>query len=270
MKQYIYRDGRFVEDQMIGSENRGFRYADGFFETSLCRGKTIGYAKYRMRRIQDTIRYLRMSPTWEIQNLFERVGDVLPTAEQAYSRMRLSFVRSAEGYYLPDGAEVEVRLELKPYQSSSTNKKVKKVAIGKTVLPCDESGNHKLIAKHWQVLAALEAKDLGLDDLILLNQREELAECISGNLIVQREDKLLTPHADSGGLKGVVREALLSRYVIEEAQLTVDDLMNASGIYSTNSVSGLEPMEITIGSQLVKGRVNEDWLRILDEEAWTS
>jgi 4-amino-4-deoxychorismate lyase len=43
-------------------------------------------------------------------------------------------------------------------------------------------GNFKLLAKSEQVLLSIERQERDLDDLIVLNEKGEIVECISSNI----------------------------------------------------------------------------------------
>ena len=55
-----------------------------------------------------------------------------------------------------------------------------------------------------------EAHDRGFDEVVLLNEREEVAECTSANIFAVFGDQVYTPPLDSGCLPGITREILLS------------------------------------------------------------
>ena len=82
-----------------------------------------------------------------------------------------------------------------------------------------------------------------LFDTLLWNEAGELTEFTIGNLVIEQEDKLLTPPVASGLLPGTLREKLLEKGTIQEAVLTKADLQTASRIWLINSVRGWVEME---------------------------
>ncbi|HMD33198.1 MAG TPA: aminotransferase class IV [Candidatus Acidoferrales bacterium] len=86
-----------------------------------------------------------------------------------------------------------------------------------------------------------EAQKAGFDEVVLLNERGEVAECTAANVFAVRAGKVLTPPLASGCLEGVTRSVLLEiapRIGIpaEERRLTTDDLRGADEMFisSTN------------------------------------
>ncbi len=81
-----------------------------------------------------------------------------------------------------------------------------------------------------------ELKAEGADQTIYYNERGELTESTSMNLVLEMGGRFLTPPLSSGLLGGTYRARLLAEGRIEEAVLTVDDLRSADQIWLVNSV----------------------------------
>src|SRR6185437_3894849 len=114
----------------------------------------------------------------------------------------------------------------------------------------------------------------GFDDVLLLNERGEAAECTAANIYVARAGRLLTPPLSSGALPGVSRKVLLRAAprhgaLIEEAVLRPADLDAADEIFITSSTREVQPVAC-IGARAIPagpmaGRA-ADWLRQEIEE----
>ncbi len=81
--------------------------------------------------------------------------------------------------------------------------------------------------------------ELGVDEVVFLNERLELTEGSITNLFVQRDGTLLTPPLSSGLLPGTLRAELLATGKAAEQVLTLADLETAEAIWLGNSVRGL-------------------------------
>jgi len=75
-----------------------------------------------------------------------------------------------------------------------------------------------------------------VDDVILYNERGEVTEFTSANLVMHRDGQRLTPPVECGLLGGTFRQHLLDRNEITESIITVDDLKFADKITLVNSV----------------------------------
>lgn len=102
-----------------------------------------------------------------------------------------------------------------------------------------------------------EAQRDGYDEVILLNERGEVAECTAANVFCAKEGRVFTPPLLSGCLAGITREVLMEigpgkGVTIEERTLFPDDLYSADEVFisSTNrsmlNVSEIAGRKITI------------------------
>ena len=107
-----------------------------------------------------------------------------------------------------------------------------------------DSANRFLYHKttHREVYAAhrrvMEKRGADIYDVLLWNEREELTEFTTGNLVMRLDGNFWTPPRDCGLLAGVARAGSLREGVIHERVLTRDDLSRAEGIWLINSVRG--------------------------------
>ncbi|MFO7681479.1 MAG: aminotransferase class IV, partial [Chloroflexota bacterium] len=76
------------------------------------------------------------------------------------------------------------------------------------------------------------------DDVILWNERDEVTEASSSNIVVEMAGALLTPPVSCGLLAGTLREEMLENGRIREQVLTKEDLRQADAIFLINSVRG--------------------------------
>jgi branched-chain amino acid aminotransferase len=104
-----------------------------------------------------------------------------------------------------------------------------------------------------------EAQHAGFDEVVLLNERGEVAECTTANIFCVHHGHVLTPPLASGCLEGVTRGVLLEigashGIVVEEQTLFPEDLYAADEVFvsSTNrnliGVSEIEGHDIATSS----------------------
>jgi len=91
---------------------------------------------------------------------------------------------------------------------------------------------------HRQVYEAAKASRPDCDDVILWNERGELTEASSSNVVLALNDDLWTPPVACGLLAGTLREELLANGRIRERVLNKEDWQRASEVYLINSVRG--------------------------------
>ena len=85
-----------------------------------------------------------------------------------------------------------------------------------------------------------EAQKAGWTEVILLNERAEVAECTSANIFCVKDGAVFTPPLSSGCLEGVTRSVLLeiaprAGIAMSETTLTMDDLLGADEVFITST-----------------------------------
>jgi branched-chain amino acid aminotransferase len=85
-----------------------------------------------------------------------------------------------------------------------------------------------------------EAQKAGWSEVILLNERGEVAECTSANIFCVKDGAVFTPPLSSGCLEGVTRSVLLeiaprASVSVSEKTLTMEDLYGADEVFITST-----------------------------------
>lgn len=91
------------------------------------------------------------------------------------------------------------------------------------------------------------AQRRGFDEVILLNERGEVAECTSANIFVANGSQVWTPPLSSGCLPGITRELLLGEIQVPgirigEKALLPEDLEAADEVFITSTTRDLLPV----------------------------
>src|SRR4029077_2890378 len=91
------------------------------------------------------------------------------------------------------------------------------------------------------------AHEQGFDEVVLLNERDEVAECTSANLFAVQGDTVYTPPLASGCLPGVTRAVLLEEVQvpglkIQEKVLGLKDLEAADEVFLTSTTREVLPV----------------------------
>jgi para-aminobenzoate synthetase/4-amino-4-deoxychorismate lyase len=85
------------------------------------------------------------------------------------------------------------------------------------------------------------------DDVLLINDRSEVTEATTSNLLVRFGDLWTTPVLTSGLLPGIHRAVLLERGEVEERVITIDDVRDADELALINSVRMRRGAELSAG-----------------------
>ncbi|HEV1995082.1 MAG TPA: aminotransferase class IV, partial [Candidatus Acidoferrum sp.] len=85
------------------------------------------------------------------------------------------------------------------------------------------------------VWAVAEAVKEGFDEVVMLNERGEVAECTSANIFAVKNEKILTPPLNSGCLEGVTRGILME--IAPEAGVSVlEQALRPEDLYAADEV----------------------------------
>ncbi len=111
---------------------------------------------------------------------------------------------------------------------------VRVALAGEPVASDDVFLRHKTSRR--EVYERARAAHPGAEDVLLWNERRELTETCSANVVLEIDDRKLTPPVSSGLLPGTFRAHLLEQREIEECVLTLEALDHASTLFLINSV----------------------------------
>ena len=81
-------------------------------------------------------------------------------------------------------------------------------------------------------------------DTIYFNEKEELTEGSRSNILILKNNELLTPKLSSGLLNGIMRQKMLEENKIKEKILHYEDLITSDKIFLINSIKGLVEVEL--------------------------
>lgn len=233
--------------------DRGHLYGDGFYETMLMINGEVPLIEFNYRRILLTALKLQIELPKELSD----PGKFEASLEQfeslgKYVRIRMNVVRNSGGFYLP----LDNTSFINFIASELTNPLNEKLQITERVnfaesitLFSKGLSRFKTLAKPEQVLLSLENQASNFDDLIVLNEKNEIAECIYSNINFIRPDGIhVTPTLESGCLAGTMRAYLIAnqkKLNIEIIEKTIQkkDIYDFTGCYTTNSLSGITPVK---------------------------
>ena len=98
------------------------------------------------------------------------------------------------------------------------------------------------------ILGVLEARELGAEDCLLLNQKQYLTEASNSNVLFVINEAVQTPSVESGILsgltKGVVSELCMSAGIsFNETLLSVNDIRSATECFVTSATREIIPVK---------------------------
>jgi branched-chain amino acid aminotransferase/4-amino-4-deoxychorismate lyase len=238
-------NGEFIQEEDIAlniSTNRCFLYGDGVFESMLGSEKGIRFWEDHYDRLVKSSSAIRLDIQRlpGSQNLHELLKQVIVRNNiQGAARMKVQIWRTARGLYNPDADDISYIITGQPYTQSFVQVKERVKVIYSPRLTFTEYSSFKTCNSLPYVLASKERALLNLDDVLLLDQKNRIAEFSSMNIFWFQKGKLFTPSLNTGCIAGVMRKKILdfcahNRIKTMPALSTVDELRESDFVFGSN------------------------------------
>jgi branched-chain amino acid aminotransferase len=169
-------------------------------------------------------------------------------ANQAYqSTLRLVFVRNGGGIWAFAAPDRPSDLIALTADSKQWGTSVKLAYVKQARHAACEFAGTKILSWAMNLTWLESAQARGFDEVVLLNEHGEVAECTSANLFVANGGQVWTPPLHSGCLPGITREVLLGEIHVPgirigEKTLMPADLESADGVFITSTTRNLLPV----------------------------
>ena len=229
---------------VLNADNKSYRYGDGLFETmKMVRGQ-IPLAALHFERLFSSLRILGYNiPSQITVEKFQQEILILCSKNncEKLARVRLSVSRGNGGIY-DETDELQYLVECWPITEANSLFNENGYIID--VFPvarksCDAFSNLKSANYLPYVMAARYAKANKLDDCLMLNVHDRIADASVANIFIVKNGKLFTPSLSEGGINGVMRRYLLEEIGGEEIMVSIEDLLSADEIFLTNAINGI-------------------------------
>jgi branched-chain amino acid aminotransferase len=245
----LYNDRIHKNDEaLLHPGQLGLLAGWGVFTTlRIYEGVPFEFNRHWKRMLRDAQK-INVPMPFERDAVRARLLELIERNQSYEATMRLCVVRSQGGIWEGPGSGSESDLLAFSVPVKAFKERV--------ALDVRENGRHadspfagtKTLSWSHNLTMAENAAKAGFDEVILLNERGEAAECTSANIFAVREGVTLTPPISSGPLPGVTRAVMLEELdmadaPVREAVLRLDDLYAADEVFITSSTRELIPVE---------------------------
>ncbi|MEO8404522.1 MAG: aminotransferase class IV [Chitinophagaceae bacterium] len=242
---YTCVNGKMVpaNQPILFADNRGYRYGDGLFETMKVLNKKICSVSYHFERFFSGLKLLQFEVPAHLDEakLTERIL-VLCEKNQCdqLARVRLSVSRGNGGLYEKPGFHYII--ECWPANESVNQLNANGLVIGiySDARKSSDAFSHLKSANFLPyVMAAQYARQHKLNDCLVFNHHDRIADATIANLFLIKNNILITPPLSEGGVGGVMRKQLLEKCPVEEKPVTPTDVLDADEVFLTNAMNGI-------------------------------
>lgn len=244
---FVCFNGNFlsVDEPFFTAQNRSFRYGDGVFETIKVFKSKILFEQFHIDRLFLSLKLLQIKNTINAAELYKLILELCKRNDCVDSaRVRLAVYRNdkaaseyvIEAFSLSDEVnqwnEKGLIIDLYPYARKNA----------------DAFANLKTANFLPYVLAEFFAREKGVDDAIVLNSFNHLADSSKANVFIIRNKEVFTPALHQGCVSGVMRRHFLDElrknsYRVHQQEITEEQLMNADEVFLTNSIYDMRWVE---------------------------
>ncbi|HVK96208.1 MAG TPA: aminotransferase class IV [Flavisolibacter sp.] len=241
---FICCNGNFLpaDTPVLFANNRGFKYGDGLFETMKMIDGEIPLADLHFERLFLSIRMLEMKMArLNKEKLLQHIKDLCIKNQCSHlAKVRLAVYRNEN-----NEAEYLVECGSLSEDVNQWNKEGLKIDIFPFSRKNNDAYSNIKSANFLPyVMAGLYAEEHGVEDCLVLNSENKIADASKANIFLIKNGEVFTPALNQGCVNGVMRRFLLEKlkeqnYRIHQHQISIEDLSNADEVFLTNAVYGI-------------------------------
>ncbi len=224
-----------IEKVRLSPGQAGLICGWGIFTTlRISRGEAFAYERH-WRRLEKDAAITRLPMPYTAAKVRVHLHEVIRANQVIEGCARVYLVYNTAGFWQSDEKHPQVDLII--YSASlPEHREIVRLALR-------EHGRHaasplsgvKSISWLNNVWAVAEAVKDGFDEVVMLNERGEVAECTSANIFAVKNGKILTPPLNSGCLEGVTR-GILMEIAPEAGVSVVEQALRPEDLYSADEV----------------------------------
>ena len=271
MSESIYIDGKFYSEDnaKISVFDHGYLYGDGVFEGIRFYSSRIFRFDEHMTRLYDSAKAIWLTIPMDINEFKEVIKETVRKSgfTDGYLRVVVSRGHGDLGLdprkcKVPTIVIIPAKLKLYPQEAYDNGMSIITVPTRRSP---NEVLNPRIKSLNYlnNILAKIEAFNVGYDEAIMLNQDGFVAECTADNIFFIKNKVVYTPMTSHGALKGITRDFVCELtekygYKIEEVAVTRYDIYTADEVFITGTACEVMPI-VTVDGRSIGccGKVGE-------------
>lgn len=246
----INYNGNIQEDQNFSiTNNRAFLYGDALFDTLLVKENKLIFLEAHYFRLLASMRQLRMEiPINFTQEYWQKeINKLLEITQLTTARVRTTIFRDSIGLYTPNSNKIGFIIQVDRLNYQTKDEYILGVYKDNYV-NTNKLDNLKTTNRLQNVLASIYMKENELDSCLILNHNKQITEAIYANIFVIFGNQIKTPPLSEGCIDGIIRKKiieiinLIPDIQLIETTITPFELQQASEVFLTNSILGIQPV----------------------------
>ena len=251
----IYIDGEFLPkaEAKVSVFDHGLLYGDGVFEGIRSYNGRVFKLDEHLERLYDSAKSIMLQIPIPIETMKERVLETLRLNHLTEAYIRLVVTRGVGDLGLdPDKCPtpsiiiIADKIALYPPKFYEEGLEIVTVSIRRNYA---EAINPRIKSLNYlnNILAKIEGKQAGAEEVLMLNAEGYVVECSGDNIFWIKNEVLVTPPVHMGILEGVTRNSVIdlareAGMQVEERVFTRHDLFIADEIFLTGTAAEVIPV----------------------------
>ena len=251
----IYLDGEFLPkaEAKVSVFDHGLLYGDGVFEGIRSYNGRVFKLGEHLDRLYDSAKSIMLQIPIPIETMQEKVLETLRLNHLTEAYIRLLVTRGVGDLGLdPDKCPkpsiiiIADKITLYPPKYYEQGLEIITASVRRNYA---EAINPRIKSLNYlnNILAKIEGKQAGAEEVLMLNAEGYVVECSGDNIFWVKNEVLVTPPVHIGILEGVTRNSVIdlareARMQVEERVFTRHDLYIADEIFLTGTAAEVIPV----------------------------
>jgi branched-chain amino acid aminotransferase len=264
----IYLNGTFVgkEDAKVSVFDHGLLYGDGIFEGIRAYNRRVFKLKEHVVRLFESAQSLMLKIPLTQEQMCQAIVDTLKENKLTDGYIRPIVTRGVGDLGLDPrkctgGPSIIIIADKIALYPEKFYKEGLEIITVPTVRNLPEALNPQLKTLNYlnNILAKIEATNLGYDEAIMLDNMGYVAECTGDNIFIVKGNHLYTPPQCMGTLRGITRDAVLEiadkeKIDTHEHVITRHEVYNADECFLTGTAAEIIPVVKIDGRTIGTGK----------------
>ena len=254
--RYVFHNEQLlpIEKVRLSPGQAGLICGWGLFTTlRIARGEAFAYERH-WRRLEKDAALIRLPMPYPSVKIRLHLQDVIRANKVSEGCARIYLVYNQVGFWQSEEKAPEVDLVIYTAPLPEYREPVRLTLRLHGRHAASPLAGVKTISWLNNAWSVAEAQREGFDEVVLLNERGEAAECTAANLFAVKSGRVLTPPLNSGCLEGITR-AILFEIAPEAGVPIVEQILRPEDLFSAEEVFISSTNRNLIGVSEIAGHV---------------
>ncbi|MBN2664028.1 MAG: aminotransferase class IV [Bacteroidales bacterium] len=257
--------------------NRAFLFGDGFFESIIAFNHNIPFLDLHLKRINQAIKIFQFT-NFEIfinPTLLKEQIIFLARKNKLYKtyKIRITIFRESGGLFKPTSNKLNYIIQTQKLNVDKFefDRRGLKIDIYDEVkINYSPFSKFKTLNSLPYIFAQQFALEHNLDDVFLLNHKNNIVETSNSNVFLLVDNKVFTPSIDCGCVEGISRHIIINilydlNIPITQTSINLELVNSATEIFLSNAIKGVQKV-LAFQAKRYSSMLSSKILKLLNEK----